>query len=436
MPQPEPVFAPLPIDAVWAIEPAAWDRIREGLVAARGGFPLGAAAPVLERADGIAVINVNGPMTRESSLISLLFGGTSTMAARDAVEAAMADESVQAILLRINSPGGSVSGLSELGDAVYAARDVKPVVAQVNGLAASAALYVASQASQIFAHRMDLLGSIGTRMMLYDSSALFAKEGVEAVPIDTGPFKSAGAQGTKLTDEHRAYFQSIVDEAQRDFAAVLGRGRRITAQQVESLADGRVFYAPEALSRGVIDGIQSEKHTLAALRAALPKTGKEKKRMSAATYQELVAACGGINPSQAEDAQFLCDQLAQGVEADAASKHWTQTLVLRADAAREERAAAERRASEAEAAKARTLPGTDPLLEGGTRKSGGAGYGDAVSEMDAAVRERRTSHPSEPRRKAVLAVARENPHLHRAYIEATNPGRRAQALIADRFDGE
>ncbi len=435
MPQPEALFAPLPFDAVWAIEPAAWDRIREGLLAARGGFPLGAPAPVMERAEGIAVINVSGPMTRESSLISLLFGGTSTMAVRDAVEAAVADEGVQAILLRINSPGGSVSGLAELGDAVYAARDVKPVVAQVHGTATSAALYVASQASQIFAHRMDLLGSIGTRMMLYDYSALFAKEGVEAVPIDTGPFKSAGALGTKLTDEQRAYFQSIVDEAQRDFAAVLGRGRRFTAQQVETLADGRVFYAPEALSRGVIDGIQTEKQTLAALRAALPKKGQEKRRMSA-TYTELVAACGGINPSEAEDAQFLCDQLAQGAEADVASKNWTQTLVLRADAAREERAAAEKRAVEAEAAKARTLPGTDPLVEGGTRKSSATAYGDAISEMDAAVRERRASHPNEPRRKAVLAVARDNPQLHRAYIEATNPGRRAQALIADRFDGE
>jgi len=386
---------------------------------------------------GVAVIELGGTlMKHEASMTRCM----STVMARRTLRAAVADPSVKAIVLAIDSPGGTVAGTADLADEVYQANQTKPVVTLGEDLVASAAYYVGSQAGKFYTTRSSLIGSIGVYAVLHDLSAMAAMEGVKVHVIKSADLKGAGVAGTEVTSEQLVEWQVVVDAFHRDFVQAVARGRRLSEQQVRQLADGRVHHALAAEPLGLIDGVRTLEEVIDELAATtssnvITPPKKEKARM-AATYTELVEACGGIKPSQAEDAQFLCDQLAQGVDADAAARNWTQTLVLRADAAREERAAAERRAVEAEQAKARTLPGTDPLLDGGTRKSGSASYGDAVSEMDAAVRERRASHPSEPRRKAVLAVARENPQLHRAYIEATNPGRRAQALIADRFDGE
>jgi ClpP class serine protease len=152
--------------------------------------------------EGVAIIPLMGPMMRRAGPIAARYGIAGTDGVRLAIESAVADDDVDQILLRIDSPGGSVSGLDQLGDAISAAK--KPVTALVDGMAASAAYYVASQADRIVLGRNDLVGSIGTRMMLYDFSRQFENDGVEAVPIDTGKHKSAGALGTKITDEQRA----------------------------------------------------------------------------------------------------------------------------------------------------------------------------------------------------------------------------------------
>lgn len=413
-------IAALPTDAVWAIEPHAGDVILSGLKSARGMSLGGLAKSPMEVVDGIAIVSISGPMTREHSVVSLLFGGTSTMAVRDAVEAAAVDEAINAIVLRINTPGGSVSGLAELGDAILVARQSKPVIAQVAGMAASAGYYVAAHADAIYAHRMDQVGSVGTRIMLYDYSAAFAKEGVEAIPIDTGEFKSAGAMGLKITDEHKAYFQSIVDKAQAEFSAVLTSIRGLTADQLAAASDGRVHFAADAQAMGLIDGVKTERETLAALRAQFEQRSERTERM-AATYQEIVAGCAGIEPSSAEDSQFICDQLAKGVEVDAAAQNWMKTLGDRAKSAREAEATAkaEAEAAKAEQAKQKAAPGVDPLEESGKATDGGE---SAKEQFDAAVAEKVKA--GLPKSKAVSTVVRTCPDLHTAMLAEVNSGRR------------
>jgi len=170
------------------------------------------------------------------------------------------------VLWVIDSPGGSVDGLVELADTVQAVKQVKPIIAQVDGMMASAALYAAAGATEIYAGKRDLIGSIGTRIMLYDFSEMFSNEGVKAIPIDTGEHKSAGAMGTEITEEQQAEFQRIVDGYFSDFMATLQNGRGISQKELKPLADGRVFFAEEEpLEAGLIDGIQSLEQTLSTI---------------------------------------------------------------------------------------------------------------------------------------------------------------------------
>lgn len=268
------------LENCWAMEPGAYaammDRCRRGFARAdemieaaqasltddaqRAGLPV--------RRDGsTAIVGLRGPMLKNASWFSRYFGFAAARDTRAAVLAAGADDDVSTVVLQIDSPGGAVDGTLELAEAVAAVAKVKPVIAQVDGMAASAAYWVASQATRIVMGPTDMVGSIGVRMMLYDFSKLYENEGVEPVPIDTGEFKSAGAEGTKITEAQRADFQRVVDQMFEMFLASVAKGRGVSADRVREVADGRVFLAEEAISLGLADGVQSMDATLAGLRA-------------------------------------------------------------------------------------------------------------------------------------------------------------------------
>lgn len=245
--------------------------------AARDGLPM-------QVGGGVALIDVTGPLLKDAGWLSY-FGFGSTRDIRRAVEAAAADDDVETIVLRIDSPGGTTDGIAEVTDAVAAAARGMPVVAQVDGMAASAAYWIASQATTIVAQRMDMVGSIGVRMLLYDFSQAFANEGVEAVPIDTGPFKSAGAVGTEITEEQRADFQRVVDAYMDAFRTAVMAGRSMSADAFAAVADGRLFTAAEALSLGLIDRVGTVEDTLA--QAAQPDPPRRVRTGRAASAEVL-----------------------------------------------------------------------------------------------------------------------------------------------------
>ena len=142
---------------------------------------------------------------------------------------------------------------------------------------ASAGYYIAAGATNIYANRMDLIGSIGTRIMLYDYSEYFNELGIKAIPIDTGEHKSAGAEGTEITEAQQAEFQRIVDGYFDDFISVINRGR--TIPDLDSLADGRVFFAADAVKNGLIDGIKSLDETLKQTQPATHSTRQARARL-------------------------------------------------------------------------------------------------------------------------------------------------------------
>jgi len=219
----------------------------------------------------VAVIDVSGVMYKRS-----------TSVLRTAVANAAADTNVKAILLHVDSPGGSVSGLVELADAIASAAKSKIVWAYNSELMASAAYFTSSQAQKIFTSKSSLTGSIGTRLFILDASQLFSNIGLKAIPIDTGKYKSAGALGTELTEEQKSYFQSIVDSFQAEFTSAVQRGRSFGPDQLAAVSDGRVFPAAEAMQLGLVDGVQTFEHTLSQLTALVAdkQSPKGKKAMS------------------------------------------------------------------------------------------------------------------------------------------------------------
>ena len=215
------------------------------------------------RGKSVATVRVEGTLMKRSSSLSSSSG---TVQMRKDVRDAANNPDVSAILLAIDSPGGTVAGTDDLAAEVRAAAKKKPVYAFVSDLCASAAYWVASQADAIFVNSdTALVGSIGTVMTVYDVSKAAEKNGVEAVVFATGPLKGAGTEGTAITAEQRDYFQKIVDSAQGSFDAAVQKGRSLTDNQLKAVRTGGVFDAADAEAKKLIDGVKSYEQVFSAL---------------------------------------------------------------------------------------------------------------------------------------------------------------------------
>jgi signal peptide peptidase SppA len=204
--------------------------------------------------EGVAVINLNGPMMKHAPSMS---GGCSTAVAKRQIGLALNDPNVKGILLRIESPGGTVSGTKELADAIAKAKQSKPVWAFCNDLTASAAYWVASQCDRIEANPTSLVGSIGTYMVVADSSKAAEKAGIEVHVVRAGAFKGTGTPGTKITDEQLADMDTTVSGLNQFFLQAVESGRSLSREQVITLADGRCHLASEAKRLDLIDDVSS-----------------------------------------------------------------------------------------------------------------------------------------------------------------------------------
>jgi signal peptide peptidase SppA len=251
-------------NSYWAICPTALPVLSEAIKRASAGAVDDAhryGLPI-KKQGATALVSMRGAIVKEAGWLSK-YGFSGSRDTSLALKSAAADDDIDQIVMVIDSPGGSVDGLDELAQTVKDVNAVKPIVVQVDGMMASAAVYAASYASKIYAGRRDLIGSIGTRIALYDYSEMFKQAGIRAIPVDTGEHKSAGMMGTEVTPEQESEFQRIVDGYFADFLNVVQDGRGMDRELLELLADGRVFFAnEEPLESGLIDGIQSLEQTL------------------------------------------------------------------------------------------------------------------------------------------------------------------------------
>jgi signal peptide peptidase SppA len=214
--------------------------------------------------DNVAIIPLRGIMLKSYPWRSSYV--CSSLHVKLAIRSARLDESIDHILIIADTPGGSVSGMHELGDEIKLATENKQVVVQVEGSLCSAGYHVAVGANSIIAnHKMNVIGSIGVRTVLVDTSKYYEDMGIKIMPIDTGEHKSTGQDGVPVTDAQKAEIQRQVDELYAEFISVIVEGRGISEKDAKALGDGRTWFATDALSSSLIDGIQSTETTLQSL---------------------------------------------------------------------------------------------------------------------------------------------------------------------------
>ncbi len=164
---------------------------------------------------------------------------------------------IKGVLIQINSPGGVVGPSQEIYSEIMRIKNElkKPVVVTCNAMAASGGYYVASAASKIFVNPGTLMGSIGVIMQFADLSKLYDWAKVHTYSITSGAFKDAGSQSRAMTEQERAYFQSMIDEVQGQFVKAILANRKLADYIVEKYADGRIFTGESAVELGFADKI-------------------------------------------------------------------------------------------------------------------------------------------------------------------------------------
>ncbi len=208
----------------------------------------------------LVAIGGNGLPMRGGHLARLSVTGviTENRKLTEAVAALADDSSVPALIVFINSPGGSVAGGESLHDAIALVAAKKPVVAVMGGTAASAGYMVAVPAARVFAREATLTGSIGVLLETGEVSGLLGKIGVTAEAITSGPLKDQPSFVRPLSPEGRDVLHGLVMDMFDQFVGMVAAGRHMSADKVRQLADGRAYTGRQALALGLIDQIGGE----------------------------------------------------------------------------------------------------------------------------------------------------------------------------------
>lgn len=302
--------------------------------------------------DRIAIINVDGPILKHRSS----FGGScSTVELRRLVRRAVADENVDGICLRIESPGGSVAGTPEAFEEIAKASKTKPTMAYAEDLCASAGYWLAVGCDRIVANEPARVGSIGVYTVVADSSAAAAQAGVVVHVVGTGEHKGAGEPGTPITDAQLEHWRAEIEGLNALFLRAVGSGRNLDEATVKSLADGRCHLATTALELGLIDAVGSFEAALNDFRVRLdgagpssdadpeadPSAAETESAAMSAEAPATVAQLSTAFPKSSAEWRLRC--IERGLTLSAATAEYSQHLEAQNDALRERLAVAGKR---------------------------------------------------------------------------------------------
>jgi len=254
----------------WAIQPSMLAVIEEIVRLRAAGSPFGsdeidqrvaAAANGPRRgglrAQGVAVIPMYGVISKRMDLMTAMSGGTSVDQLTSQFRDALADPDVGAILFDVDSPGGSVDGITELANEIRSARGQKPMAAVANPTMASAAYWIASQVDEVIASPSALVGSIGIIGMHVDVSKQDEMLGEKVTLITAGAGKAEGNEHEPLSDEGRAKLQALADDYYALFTGDVAAARGVKASQVVGDWKADVFTARKAQAAGLVDRVET-----------------------------------------------------------------------------------------------------------------------------------------------------------------------------------
>jgi protease-4 len=165
------------------------------------------------------------------------------------------DPKISVIVLRINSPGGSIGPVQEIHREVTRTREMKKVVASMGGIAASGGYYVAAAADKIVANEGTITGSIGVLMEFLWYENLLEKIGVKFEVLKSGEYKDMGSPYREMTESERRLIGDVVDDLNHQFVQAVSQGRNLSYEAVDQIADGRIFSGAQAKELGLVDAL-------------------------------------------------------------------------------------------------------------------------------------------------------------------------------------
>ena len=171
------------------------------------------------------------------------------------LEEAKVDDTVKAIVLQVNSPGGGVVESAQIYKDIIELQEEteKPIYVSMGSMAASGGYYISAPADKIFVNKETMTGSIGVIMQSINYGKLAEKYGVEFVTIKSGPYKDIMSPTREMTEEERAMLQEMLNDSYEDFVDIIEQGRNMTEAEVKKVADGRILNGRQAIEAGLAD---------------------------------------------------------------------------------------------------------------------------------------------------------------------------------------
>jgi protease-4 len=209
--------------------------------------------------DAVAVIWLDGAITSDPEYYLTVQGITPSLVA-DLLEQA-ADPAIKAVVVRVNSPGGSVVASDEIYHMLL--EFDKPVVVWMGEMAASGGYYISCGGDYVFAHPDTLTGSIGVISQFLNVEELMDKVGVDAVVITSGPRKDIGSPFREMSEEEQALWEGIIDETYEGFVELVAQARDLPLEEIRELADGSIYTGRQALELGLVDGVGTPEDAIA-----------------------------------------------------------------------------------------------------------------------------------------------------------------------------
>jgi len=208
------------------------------------------AVPGSTSGEQIARVSINGVIATDPARLRIL-------------EQLGKNDAVKAVIVAINSPGGTTAGGEELYEALTALRAKKPVVAVISELGASAAYMTAIATDRIFARRLSIVGSIGVLYQHVNAGKLLDTIGIDFDKVATGPLKSEPDLDEPMEGDVRAALQGLVDDSYQWFVDVVAERRGISRPETLALSDGRILTGRQALADRLIDAVGGESDAIA-----------------------------------------------------------------------------------------------------------------------------------------------------------------------------
>jgi signal peptide peptidase SppA len=297
----------------WAILPARLDVIVEIMQMRAAGLAftdeeiqarIGAAPrPAPSTAGTVVVLPLHGVIAPRMNAMTQISGGTSVEVFGALVQRAVDAPGITAVVLDVDSPGGSVFGVEEVATKIRGLRGRKPIVAVANTMMASAAYFIASQADEIVASPSSQVGSIGVIATHTDESVADEKAGIKTTYITAGKYKGDAAPGVPLTESARSTMQGLVDSYYRAFVHAVAKGRGVPVSAVtEGYGEGAIVSARDAVKFGMADGLGTLDEVVARMASGA------KSAITARAETELVT---GVTLPAERDAVAVAEQARQ-----------------------------------------------------------------------------------------------------------------------------